>query len=116
MTEYSNPRMHAEVGNWPLGSNLRGMAVFDVEIKPGKGERAMRVTRRDDAHKLSKPKVLTYARKVRIVDGDDGRIYIIALSSSFPMITVMRGTMDYMAEDAIIPPNPRYDGLLALFA
>ena len=37
MTTYSNPRMHAEIHGWPMGGTRRGTAIFDIEIKPGKG-------------------------------------------------------------------------------
>ena len=48
MTEYSNPRMHAEIDGWPMGHNLRGIAIFDIERKAGKGERGVRTTCRED--------------------------------------------------------------------
>jgi hypothetical protein len=41
---YSNPRLHAEIANWPMGGGTRGTAIFDIEAKAGKGERGVRVT------------------------------------------------------------------------
>ena len=105
MTVYSNPRMSANVENWPHGKQ-RVTAVFSIEQVPGKGERAVRVT-------TGAPKKLTYARKMRIVDGDDGRTYIIELTS-YRHISVMRGDMKY-SHETIFEGDARYPELLALF-
>ena len=71
MTVYSNPRMSAIIENWPSGGK-HVTAKFSIEIREGKGERAVRFT-------TGAGKVLTFARKARIVDGDDGRTYIVGL-------------------------------------
>ena len=105
MPNYSNPRLRVEIPNWPLGRDTRGLAVFEVESN-GKGERAVRTT-------TGKPKKLTYAVKVRIVDGDDGRTYIAELSR-YGLISIMRGTFDYQQE-VIYQSDPRYSEILALF-
>jgi hypothetical protein len=83
-------------------------AVFTVERHPKRGERAVRTT-------TGKPKALTYASRVRIVDGDDGRIYIAEQSIHYRMISIMRGTMDYQHE-SVCQGEPRYAELTALFA
>lgn len=106
MTTYTNPRTRAVIENWPLGSNKRGDALFTVERVPGKGERAVRTT-------VGAPKKLTYAHKVRIVDGDDGRTYIAELSA-YGFISVMRGDMKYQHE-SIFPENPAYPAVAAFF-
>ena len=67
---YSNPRLHAEFPDWPLGGLRRGLCVFDVQHVPGKGYRFSRVT-------TGKPKFDTYGGKAAIVDGDDGRTYLL---------------------------------------
>jgi hypothetical protein len=105
MTTYSNPRTEATVEDWPSGKH-RVTAVFTVERHPKHGERAVRTT-------TGKPKALPYASRVRIVDGDDGRIYI-AEQSVF-MISIMRGTMDY-AHEVVFEGQPRFAELAALFA
>lgn len=89
MTTYSNPRMSAVIENWPSG-NQRVTATFTIESHPTRGERAVRVT-------VGAPKRLTYARKVRIVDGDDGRTYIAELTA-YGFVTIMRGDMKYQHE------------------
>lgn len=111
MTTYSNPRMNAVIENWPSG-NKRVTATFAIEIAqrgPGRpyGERATRTT-------TGAIKKLTYARKARIVDGDDGKIYIAELSPMYNHITIMRGDMKFNHE-ALFEKDPRYPELLALF-
>ena len=106
MTVYSNPRMSATIENWPSGSK-RVTANFEIERHPKRGERAVRIT-------TGAPKVLTYTRKARIVDGDDGRTYIAELSS-YGFVNIMRGDMRY-SEETIHPGNDRFAMAFALFA
>jgi hypothetical protein len=103
---YSNPRTKATIDNWPSGSRTV-TAQFSIERHPTRGERAVRVT-------TGKPKTLTFARKVRIVDGDDGRIYLAELSKFSNHISIMRGTMDYQQE-FIGNDDPRHAELLTMF-
>jgi hypothetical protein len=105
---YSNPRMSAEIPNWPGGRNKRVIARFEIEQDAKRGERAVRTT--DGA-----PKKLTYAKKVRIVDGSDGRTYIAELTAWEGFISIMRGDMKIQHE-AIFESNPRYAQALELFA
>jgi hypothetical protein len=108
MTNYSNPRMQATIPDWPSGSR-RVTAKLWIEQVPKRGERAVRET-------TGVPKKLTYAKRVRIVDGDDGRTYVLELATYSAHITVMRGSMNYTyetiseREDAV-----RYAEMLALF-
>jgi hypothetical protein len=101
---YTNPRMSADIENWPSGSN-RVLAQFSIESGK-KGERAVRVT-------TGAAKKLTFATKMRIVDGDDGRTYIAALTG-YGHISIHRGDMKY-SEEAVFESDPRYPELLALF-
>jgi hypothetical protein len=105
MPNYSNPRTSATIENWPSGQQ-RVTAVFTIETDPKRGERAVRMT-------TGAPKKLTFARKMRIVDGDDGRTYIAALTS-YGHITVHRGDMKYH-EESVFERDPRYPELRALF-
>lgn len=113
MTEYGNPRTYAEIGNWPMGRNRRGIATFAIEKVPGKGERAVRTTLCDG--KASEPKKLTYASKARIVDGDDGKTYIAELSAMYRIIVIMQSNMQFQAE-SFHSDDPRYAELMKLFA
>jgi hypothetical protein len=111
---YTNPRRHAEIGNWPMGRNKRGTAVFDVEVKPGKGERGVRVTRLDGSTQTTAPKTLTYACKVRIVDGSDGRTYLVELTV-YGFFSVMSSDMQHQHE-TVHTDNVRHPDLMKLFA
>lgn len=102
--KYSNPRMEATIENWPSGTQ-RVTARFLIE-QTAKGERGVRIT-------TGKPKMLTYARKARIVDGEDGRTYIANLTQ-YGHISIFKGDMQYQQE-AIFENDPRYSELLGFF-
>jgi hypothetical protein len=104
MTTYSNPRMRAVIENWPIGRDKRATATFEVEVN-GKGERAVRVT-------TGAPKKRTYAHKVRIVDGDDGRTYLAELHGYH--VTIARGDMQY-SHESVFPRDPRFLTIMELF-
>jgi hypothetical protein len=105
---YSNPRMSAVIENWPLGGSKRGVCTFRVEVVAKKGERATRQT-------TGAIKKKTFARKVRIVGGSDGRIYILELSMS-DCISVCSSDMQHDVE-TIWPRDDaeRYSTIRALF-
>ena len=105
MTEYSNPRLSAVIENWPIGRN-RCVATFTIEQDPKRGERGIRTT-------VGASKKLTYAKKARIVDGDDGRTYIAELTT-YGFVSIMRGDMKFQHESIHIE-NPRYAQVRALF-
>jgi hypothetical protein len=104
MITYNNPRMRAVVPNWP-DDGKRVTATFEIEIVEGRGQRAVRTT-------TGKPKKLTYAKRMRIVDGSDGRTYILEDFDSF--IGVRQGNMKYCA-DTVHYHDPRFAELQALF-
>jgi hypothetical protein len=97
--------MSATIENWPNGSK-RVTAQFSIESDPKRGERAVRVT-------TGAPKKLTFARKMRIVDGDDGRTYIATLTG-YGHITIFKGDMKFHHE-SVFEREPRYAELRALF-
>ncbi len=105
MTNYTNPRMTAVIENWPSGSK-QVTAQFSIESDPKRGERAVRVT-------TGGAKKLTFARKMRIVDGDDGRTYIVSLTG-YGFINVMNGDMKIQKE-TVFEREARYADLRALF-
>ena len=104
MTTYSNPRREAVIENWPMGSQRRGQARFYIESSKH-GERAVRVTN-------GAPKTHTYARKARIVDGDDGKTYVAELHGSH--VSIMQGNLRFQ-ETCVFPTQAGYPELLALF-
>ena len=105
MKTYSNPRLSATIEDWPSGKH-RVTARFAIE-QNGKGERGVRVT-------TGAPKTLTYARKARIVDGDDGCTYIAELTM-YGHVSIMRGDFKFQ-EESIHLNDARYPAALALFA
>jgi hypothetical protein len=105
MTEYSNARSIAVINDWPSGGR-RVTAQFTIESDPKRGQRAVRVT-------TGSPVKLTFARRMRIVDGDDGRTYI-ARDHGAGMVSIFRGDMKYQHEVAH-HPAPRYAQLMMLF-
>ena len=106
MTEYTNPRMSAVIDGWPIGQ-LRTTARFSVEYKAGKGERGVRVLDNPKGGKPFAPKKLTYASKVRIVDGDDGKTYFAEWAKGYRMISIMQGNAQFIAE-SVHETDPRY--------
>ena len=104
-TTYSNPRLCATISDWPHGGK-RVTAVFTIETHATRGQRAIRTT-------TGAPKVLTFAKAARIVDGDDGKTYIAELSQ-YEIITIMNGNMKYQAA-VIFKDDPRFADLMALF-
>src|SRR5690349_355680 len=99
---YSNPRLNAAVENWPTGGK-RCTATFAIE-QTKVGERGVRTT-------TGAPRKLTYGRKARIVDGDDGHVYIAVLDR-LGNITVMAGDMRHI-HDYIHHSDPRYSAACA---
>jgi hypothetical protein len=97
--------MSATIENWPSGSK-RVTAIFSIEQHPTRGERGVRTT-------TGAPKKLIYARKARIVDGDDGRIYIAELTA-YGHVTIMCGDMKFHKE-SFFERDPGYAAALALF-
>lgn len=112
MSTYRNPRMTAAFTDWPSGSH-RVYVIFTIERHPKRGERATRVTQDPLTGRTSAPKALTYARAARIVDGDDGKTYIIELTL-YGTISVMQSNMQYQAE-SVAESDPRYAALRAMF-
>jgi hypothetical protein len=110
---YSNPRMEAVIADWPLGGSRRGTATFKIEVN-AKGERGTRTTVDPRNGRISAPKLLTYASKMRIVDGSDGRTYIAAYSPNYGHISVFQSNMQFQQE-SIHDRDPRFAEVKALF-
>jgi hypothetical protein len=109
---YTAPAMERKIEGWPLGRFERATALFTIEQHPTRGERAVRVLVTAEGKRFN-PKKLTYAAKVRIVEGSDGRTYIAELTRS-GFVSIMRGDMKYEAE-AIHEDNPHFGEVRALF-
>lgn len=88
--EFSNPRLTFETNDWPIGGNHRGSCKFSFEYKAGKGYRIVKQTT-DKNGKWCKPKTTTYGGAAVIVDGDDGKTYI--LQDGMMHVTVWRSDL-----------------------
>lgn len=110
---YSNPRLEAIITNWPSGS-MRTTATFRVETQPGRGQRGTRFTINPKTGRPSATKVMTYSHRVRIVDGDDGKIYLIEHTPAYRHISVMQGNVQF-CEETIYSDDPRYAEVMKLF-
>ena len=120
---YSNPRMAVEINNWPFGRQ-KTTANFSVEKCPRTGrERAVRVTVNPKTGKPCTPKKQTYAKRVRFVDGSDGRLYVLEDNTDYGHLTVMEGNLDFHSETiyggrangSYGSKDPRFDEMFALF-
>lgn len=107
---YTNPRIEALIEDWPFGRQ-RCRARFSVESNK-RGERVKRWTENKARNGWNKPKATTYAPRVAIVDGDDGRIYILQ-TTVYDFINVMSGNMK-VERETIHLGDPRYDEVLRL--
>lgn len=94
--KFSNPRLVAEFPDWPIGGNNRGMCKFFVENGGKKGVRVVRQTQ-DKHGNWCKPKANVYGLAAAIVDGNDGKTYI--LQTSVYGLTVY--THDFKSGDSV---------------
>jgi hypothetical protein len=113
MITFRNPRLSAIFADWPMGGNKRGVCTFRVEYKEGKGFRFVRQT-------TGKAKTATYGGLSAIVDGSDGRTYLLQMAGGFDFITVRQS--DFLCADpqvlgyhhAVFPQDFNYAELKAL--
>lgn len=108
---FTNPRHAAEFNDWPIGSGNTGNCKFFFESDPKRGHRLVRVTT-NKSGRWCKPKKDTYGGDGAIVDGDDGRTYILQFASRGGFIYVKRS--DFMHAESVFPDKPRYEELKAL--
>lgn len=107
---FSNPRLKAVIEDWPSGKQ-RVTCTFEVEAKKGKGERVNRIT-------TGKPKSTTYTDWMCIVDGDDGKTYLLGAdrgAGDYSVVTIWPGTLQNGVEYVYKRgQEERYLGLIAL--
>jgi hypothetical protein len=122
MLTFTNPRLRAEFADWPLGSNKRGKCVFELESHPKRGWRFVRTTTDPTTGRVNKPKTATYGGKGAIVDGSDGKTYLIQWAGQFDFMQVR--TSDFMSattaalgfDHAVFPEHGQFETLKALIA
>lgn len=111
---YSNPTTLRTITDWPHGAH-KTVAQFYVETHPRRGQRVCRTTRDPKTGRVSKPKATTYHKAARIVDGDDGRTYILADCAPYGHLSVTQGNLQF-TEESIHEGDPRHAELLKLLA
>lgn len=90
MISFTNPRLNATFGDWPLGFNARGTCTFVVETHPKRGQRVLRTT-------TGKPKASTYSDKCCIVDGSDGKTYLLHYSKLYEAVSIYQSDNQHNA-------------------
>lgn len=109
---FSNPRLAATFADWPIGGSHRGTASFAVEANAKKGYRVSRTTT-DKNGKLCKPKHTTWSGRSAIVDGSDGRTYVLVITAGYGFVKVYRH--DFMdAGNGVFDNDAGYSDLLNL--
>jgi len=113
---YTNPRTFAAIPDWPYGRKTRTLCTFTVEVLESGGshkERISKVTVNPNTGRDNKPKKTTFSPAVRIVDGSDGKTYLIQKSGYSMVIYVKKS--DFFDFESIHPEDERYAATLALF-
>lgn len=110
-SQFSNPRKSAIIDGWPSG-RMRVQAKFEVEGDPKKGERVSRTTQTKDLTGWNAPHRTTYSNQFVIVDGDDGKTYLLGDVGGGIVIWAadMKHTVEY-----VWASDPRYPEFLPLF-
>lgn len=93
MITFSNPRLSATFNDWPSGSK-RVTCVFNIEHHPKRGYRVTRTT-------TGKPKTNTYGGRAAIVDGSDGRTYILQCAGMYDFIMVSASDFKNARKDVL---------------
>lgn len=106
-TVYSNPTLELVIEDYPIGGNKRGRCRFFADHDAKRGARIGKIT-------TGKPKFTTYAKRVAIVTGDDGRTYILRDVNEYGFVDVSRS--DFKTHESVHrSSNPeRYAMLMAL--
>lgn len=94
---FTNPRLTALFTDWPIGGSNRGQCKFDIEEVKGKYRIVRSTTNKSGA--WCKPKKTTYGDKAVIVDGSDGRTYVLQGSRTWKNIVIWRS--DFMQEASV---------------
>ena len=108
--QFSNPRLVSETNDWPSGG-MRVYCRFSVEYNSKKGYRVSRVTANKHGV-LCKPKFTTYSGRCVIVDGDDGRTYILRDIPDYGFISIEDSAFMSPQESSAFPgKDGRYEEL-----
>ena len=110
---FTNPRTEAEFDDWPFGRH-RCKCRFTVETGK-RGQRVARVTENKTRTGWNKPKRTTYAPRFVIVDGSDGKTYLLSLGTYSPSVVIWMSDCQHTAETVYSDGDPeRYRELAEL--
>ena len=113
---FSNPQLQADFNDWPSG-RARVLCRFTVQSDPKRGERVARTTTGRHGSWCA-AKHTTYSDQFRIVDGSDGRTYLLArrlpLLGYAAAITIWLSDAQHVV-DTVYGDDPRYPALVSLF-
>lgn len=113
MLTFSNPRLVAEFDNWNCGG-FTGKCRFQIEYRPKLGYRVLRTTTNRNGG-WNKPKMSRYAGITCIVDGSDGKTYILQHIPNYRGVHVM--AHDFMSVNIHNNSSTVYaEGDITLFA
>ena len=115
LPKLSNPRKDAMIEDWPIGRN-RCRCHFFVETHPKRGERVIRETENKTRTGWNKPKKLTYATCMVVVDGDDGKTYILSWHKDWHHLTLWSGDMKLQLKTIYEEDHPCWGEWLSLVA
>src|SRR5258708_1693573 len=101
MITFANPRLHAEFTDWPLGGSKRGSCKFWIEH----GRRGWRAGRQT----TGKPKYHTYSGQAAIVDGSNGRTYLLQVAAGYGFISVYASDFMCASEQQIDGPHSVFE-------
>ena len=107
--QFSNPRREAMIDDWPIGRQ-RCRCWFQVE-RTNRGERVARRTENKTRTGWNQPKRTTYGDRCAIVDGDDGRTWLLSYRNGAVCVWIsdMQHTLCHVYAD-----DPLFAGLMAL--
>lgn len=115
MITFSNPRLSATFDDWPSGAK-RVRCTFAMERHPSKPQwRFVRTT-------TGKPKRMTYSGPGAIVDGSDGKTYLLQYASAYGFVTAYASNLlcadpKTLGHDHTLwPKDERYRELISLIA
>lgn len=107
---FSNPRLVAEFDDWPSGRH-KVKCKFDFESHPKRGMRIRRTTTHPNGT-WNNPKLDTFGGPGAIVDGSDGKTYVLQFASLRDFIYIKRS--DFMQEAAVFPRDHQFEELKTL--
>ena len=87
MITFTNPRISADFDDWPSGRD-RVKCSFRVD-RDKRGWRISRTTTNKHGA-WCKPKLSTYSGPAAIVDGSDGKTYILQIAAGYGFISIHR--------------------------